>query len=158
MAGEVIRHESYSQSADVYSFAVVLWQLITREEPFQNKSQIEAAAAVAFENARPPFPDGTPSSVIQFIETCWSNEPDERLPFEQIVPFLRKLETTLTSDEATWINACLGHPVYRKPPPVAPIARQGSLENAMAQHNLQRQGDEKPKGFRKLFNRKSVHF
>jgi hypothetical protein len=30
MAPEVIRHESYSSNADVYSFGIVLWQLITR--------------------------------------------------------------------------------------------------------------------------------
>jgi serine/threonine protein kinase len=30
MAPEVIRHESYSSNADVYSFGILLWQLITR--------------------------------------------------------------------------------------------------------------------------------
>ena len=29
MAPEVIKHESYSSNADVYSFGIVLWQLIT---------------------------------------------------------------------------------------------------------------------------------
>ena len=35
MAPEVIRHEAYSFMADVYSFALILWQLITREQPFK---------------------------------------------------------------------------------------------------------------------------
>ena len=35
MAPEIIRHEAYSFMADVYSFALIMWQLTTREEPFQ---------------------------------------------------------------------------------------------------------------------------
>lgn len=35
MAPEVLDAAPYDEKADVYSFAVVLWELITREEPFK---------------------------------------------------------------------------------------------------------------------------
>lgn len=161
MAGEVIRHESYSQSADVYSFAVVLWQLITREDPFQDTSQVEAAAAVAFDNARPPFPEGAPVSVMNLIETCWSNEPDERLPFEKIITELQKVEKALNLEDKTWLEAPLGHSAYgrhAKMQQKQAVLLPGSSQKLVAPDQQQQQDDKKKKGFRTLFNRKSVHF
>jgi len=115
MAPEVIRHEAYSGMADVYSFAVLMWQLLTREDPFSDMSQIEAAASVAFEGARIPFPEGTPVAVRELIEICWSDDPAQRLPFDQISLRLKEIESALTDDEKAWLEASRGHPVYAKP-------------------------------------------
>ena len=41
MAPEIIKHESYSFKADVYSFAIVAWQLLTREDPFAPINQVQ---------------------------------------------------------------------------------------------------------------------
>lgn len=156
MAGEVIRHESYSQSADVYSFAVVMWQLITREEPFQNNSQIEAASAVAFENARPPFPKETPAAIVKLIEQCWDNNPNERLSFENIIAELQSLEKSITMDEKIWIETTWGHTVYQvKPRPTASVKHALLKQTSIPKLDAT---DKKKKGLRTLFNRKSVHF
>jgi serine/threonine protein kinase len=115
MAPEVIRHEAYSQTADVYSFSILMWQLLTREDPFEGKSQIEAAAAVAMESARPPFHAETPDSIVRLIQACWSDDPRKRLPFDKISETLASIESTqLSEDERRWIEAPLGHSVYRR--------------------------------------------
>jgi len=41
MAPEIIKHQSYSFKADVYSFAIVAWQLLTREDPFAPINQVQ---------------------------------------------------------------------------------------------------------------------
>lgn len=41
MAPEIIKHQPYSYEADVYSFAIVAWQLLTREEPFAPINQVQ---------------------------------------------------------------------------------------------------------------------
>lgn len=115
MAPEVIRHESYSNLADVYSFAVLMWQLLTREDPFSPKSQIDAAMCVARDCVRPPFPTGTPVAIQELIEACWSDDPAQRLPFDQISTRLKDIESKLTDAEKQWIEAPLGHSVYKKP-------------------------------------------
>jgi serine/threonine protein kinase len=115
MAPEVIRHESYSNLADVYSFAVLMWQLLTREDPFSPKSQIDAAMCVARDCVRPPFPTGTPFAIQELIEACWSDDPALRLPFDQISTRLKDIESKLTDAERQWIEAPLGHSVYKKP-------------------------------------------
>ena len=100
MAPEVLRHESYSNMADVYSYAIVLWQLLTREDPYATVSQIEAAGKVALEHARPPFPAGTPKVISDFIETCWSENPDDRWAFEEICEKLPETEVSLNTLES----------------------------------------------------------
>src|SRR5210317_411979 len=47
MAPEVIKHERYQYSADIYSLSTLMWEMITREAPFKKLSQIEAAGSVA---------------------------------------------------------------------------------------------------------------
>ena len=117
MSPEVIRHESYSFMADVYSYAVVAWQLLTHEEPFAKLTQIEAAGMVALEQARPPFPHGTPAGVANLIEICWSEDPYGRIPFTEIYKELQELSKSLSEEENSWIETAFGHPVYELPPP-----------------------------------------
>jgi hypothetical protein len=111
MAPEVIRHHPYSEKADCYSYGVLLWQLITREDPFMNHSPLEAAGKVALENARPPFPKGTPASAKSLIESCWAEDPQWRPGFDEIS---KKLEAglELSEDQQHWLGAPLGHSVY----------------------------------------------
>lgn len=117
MPPEIIRHEVYSYAADVYSYALVVWQLVTHELPFKNYSQIEAAGKVAVERARPPFPHGTPELIIALIETCWRENPDERLSFAQILIELKEIFKVLSEREKLWLSVQHGHPVYDIPQP-----------------------------------------
>lgn len=83
MAPEVIRHESYSSNADVYSFGICLWQLITREVPFATMTPIQAAYAVA-EGRRPPIPPSTPRRLQEIITACWDQDSHRRPSFTYI--------------------------------------------------------------------------
>lgn len=83
MAPEVIRHESYSSNADVYSFGLCLWQLITREVPFATMTPIQAAYAVA-EGRRPDIPPSTPRRLREIMRACWDQDSYKRPSFTYI--------------------------------------------------------------------------
>jgi serine/threonine protein kinase len=83
MAPEVIRHESYSSNADVYSFGICLWQLITREVPFATMTPIQAAFRVA-QGERPPIPESTPHPLKDIIVACWEHDSRRRPSFTWI--------------------------------------------------------------------------
>jgi serine/threonine protein kinase len=116
MSPEVIRHENYSLMTDVYSYALVVWQLVTHEIPFQPMSQLEAAGKVAIENARPPLPPDTPELITALIERCWSNYPDDRLPFAQIMIELKEIHKALSEKDKDWLRHPSGHHVYNMIP------------------------------------------
>ena len=152
----MIRHELYGSSADVFSYAIVLWQLITREHPYSDtQSATEAAAAVALEDKRPPLPTGTPQPIATIIETCWDRDPDARPAFEALVTRLAALEPNadspiLTAKERTWLSYPRGHPVYAKT-----IARKKDAASPDGKGPKLIVPKQRRRG---LFNRKSVHF
>jgi serine/threonine protein kinase len=162
MSPEIIRHETYTQTADVYSYGIILWQLLTREDPFADLGQIEAAAVVAMEFARPPFPPDTPSAVKDLIEICWNEDPSSRPSFVNIIFALSQLDGSINEAERTWLDAPLGHPVYRKrpqgqsksPSSATLIAPTGSVHVGEPNNSP----DVRKKKKFGLFVRKSSHF
>mmetsp|Transcript_38663 Transcript_38663/g.42788 ORF Transcript_38663/g.42788 Transcript_38663/m.42788 type:complete len:767 (-) Transcript_38663:41-2341(-) len=113
MAPEVIRHQPYSQKADCYSYGILIWQLLTREDPFALHSPLEAAGKVALEAARPKFPRKTPNTVQKLIENCWAEDPERRYSFELICEKLVH-GLDLSPEEERWIQAPYGHSVYEE--------------------------------------------
>lgn len=158
-APEVIRHEAYSETADVFSFGIVLWQLVTRELPYEDKSTFEAAAAVAMESLRPPFPTGIPNAFKELVEDCWHDNPGKRPLFDDIVTRLIEMQKDYTEDENSWFEAPLGHTVYRKPSNTKPkekVQVQHAEADKVAPKNKGK--EQKPGRLKSLFARKSSYF
>lgn len=58
MAPEVLRNEPSNEKADVYSFGVILHELMTGEEPWKKLTGAQVIVAVGFEKQRLPIPEG----------------------------------------------------------------------------------------------------
>lgn len=84
-APEVVRMEEYTEKVDVYSFAVVLWELITQSEPYDGEGGIQIAYAAAEQGLRPPIPEFTPERYSKLMVQCWADSPDDRPPFSEIL-------------------------------------------------------------------------
>lgn len=55
MAPEVIEHRPYNNKADVFSFGIVLWELLTGQVPYLGLTPLQAAVAVVQKGLRPQF-------------------------------------------------------------------------------------------------------
>jgi serine/threonine protein kinase len=112
MAPEVIRHERYSKKADVYSYAMVLFELLTHQVPFADRPALQAAVAVALHEQRPRLPDGTPSMLRELLTACWARDP-------AALPTLRSLPEQLSTVDMQWLDEPSGHPGVDLPAPIS---------------------------------------
>lgn len=97
-APEVLCGQPYSFSADVYSFAFVMWELVAREVPYkQHKQQAYIINGVCNEGLRPPEPKGCPPQLWQLIQRCWQQDPAQRPTFANVVVGLKRNLATVGS-------------------------------------------------------------
>ncbi|KAF2072085.1 hypothetical protein CYY_006605 [Polysphondylium violaceum] len=90
MSEEVIRGEQYTQSADVYSFGIVLWEMFTQETPFKSLTDYQRVNFV-LEGGRLEIPTTVPSKIAHFIQLCWARDPTVRPTFRKILDFFYSL-------------------------------------------------------------------
>nr|AME15293.1 serine/threonine and tyrosine kinase HT1 [Mesembryanthemum crystallinum] len=98
MAPEMIRHKSYGRKVDVYSFGLMLWEMVSGSIPYEDMTPIQAAYAVVNKNLRPTFPKDCPAAMRALIEQCWSLQPEKRPEFWQVVKVLEQFESSLAYD------------------------------------------------------------
>ncbi|CAA6673535.1 unnamed protein product [Spirodela intermedia] len=74
MAPEVIEHRPYDQKADVFSFGIVLWELLTGKLPYENLTPLQAAVGVVQKGLRPSIPESTHPRLAALLERCWHQD------------------------------------------------------------------------------------
>lgn len=87
-APEIIRQEPYTEKADVYSYGIVLWELITAQEPYSGMESMEVAYAAAERGLRPSIPTVCPEGYAELMQRCWSDNPEERPDFNEVLQIL----------------------------------------------------------------------
>ena len=84
MAPELISSTSYDMKVDVYSYALILYEMCELEKPFKDISIDELFKKVVENGERPVFTKKTPKVLRKFIEKCWAQDPRERPTFIEI--------------------------------------------------------------------------
>lgn len=95
MAPEALQRkpsEINQRAADMWSFAVLLWELETREVPHADLTPMECGMKIAMEGLRLTIPPGISSHMSRLIKICMNEEPGKRPKFDMIIPILEKLK------------------------------------------------------------------
>ena len=74
-APEFIRTEHYSQESDVYSLGLVLWEIVSKQLPFDALTQHQdRLRRQIVKGMRPRIPEDTPQWLSQLISSMWQDE------------------------------------------------------------------------------------
>uniref|UniRef100_A0A6N2N7F6 Protein kinase domain-containing protein n=1 Tax=Salix viminalis TaxID=40686 RepID=A0A6N2N7F6_SALVM len=88
---EVIEHKPYDYKADVFSFGIVMWELLTGELPYSYLTPLQAAVGVVQKGLRPTIPKHTYPKLAELLERCWQQDPAQRPNFSQIIDILLQI-------------------------------------------------------------------
>ncbi|XP_052638273.1 mitogen-activated protein kinase kinase kinase 9 isoform X1 [Harpia harpyja] len=92
MAPEVIRSSMFSKGSDVWSYGVLLWELLTGEVPFRGIDGLAVAYGVAMNKLALPIPSTCPEPFAKLMEDCWNPDPHSRPSFASILDHLTAIE------------------------------------------------------------------
>eukprot|EP00771_Trimastix_marina_P001597 gnl/Trimastix_PCT/2679.p1 GENE.gnl/Trimastix_PCT/2679~~gnl/Trimastix_PCT/2679.p1 ORF type:complete len:895 (+),score=154.66 gnl/Trimastix_PCT/2679:447-3131(+) len=100
-APEVLMGKRYTAAVDVYSFGIVLWELLTRQLPYADQQAemgpMTVCIQVCHAGLRPPIPEictrGDPNLQLwaDLMTKCWDAEPSRRPTFKVIVQTLQRM-------------------------------------------------------------------
>ncbi|PQQ20387.1 myosin light chain kinase smooth muscle [Prunus yedoensis var. nudiflora] len=92
MAPEVLRNEPSDEKSDIYSYGVILWELVTEKIPWDNLNSMQVIGAVGFMNQRLEIPKDVDPQWASLIESCWQSDAASRPTFQELLEKLRDMQ------------------------------------------------------------------
>ncbi|KAK1326426.1 Serine/threonine-protein kinase CTR1 [Acorus calamus] len=91
MAPELLNGSSnkVSEKVDVFSFGIVMWEILTGEEPYANMHYGAIIGGIVNNTLRPPIPSLCDAEWRRLMEQCWAPDPVTRPSFTEIARRLR---------------------------------------------------------------------
>jgi serine/threonine protein kinase len=99
MAPEVALHEPYNFTADVYSFGILLWQILSLLTPFDKFTIEMHSDFVVKKGGRPTIDKKWPISWGILLQMCWAQSLKERAGMDEVAEALRGEISVLRGDE-----------------------------------------------------------
>lgn len=95
MAPELVKHEPYNAKADVYSWAVISWEILAVNRPYAFMNETKFVARVILKGERPPLQKEWPECLRVLLASAWSPDLTARPTAEEVVVALRAIKADL---------------------------------------------------------------
>ncbi|XP_037092506.1 fibroblast growth factor receptor 3-like [Pollicipes pollicipes] len=115
MAPEALFDQLYTTGSDVWSFGVLLWEIMTMgRAPYPTVNSVDELGDWLRQGRRMARPAACPASVYDVMLDCWHQEPAERPSFGRLVQRLDAVLAVLTSMEYVAMVSPQPHVEYTK--------------------------------------------
>ncbi len=95
MAPELLAGRKYNQSADVYSYAILLWEMASHKYPWEELKGAFISQQVSTRVEAGERPDVNrnewPATYVGLMEQCWAGNPSVRPAFREIAERLQTI-------------------------------------------------------------------
>ncbi|XP_059149829.1 putative molluscan insulin-related peptide(s) receptor isoform X2 [Physella acuta] len=88
MAPESLKDGIFDIKSDVWSYGVVIWEMVTlAAQPYQGLSNEEVVKYISEYNTM-DMPNGCPETMAKLMQLCWRKTPKQRPTFKEIIKYL----------------------------------------------------------------------
>lgn len=101
MAPEVALGLPYNEAADVYSFSIILWEMLTQTQAFIGLSSTEITISVVKGGRRPPILPEWDSGLGDMLNQCWSPNIALRPQFRTVEAELKEIALRISKSSST---------------------------------------------------------
>lgn len=92
MAPESIeRYPVYTEKSDIYSYGVILWEIMTEKQPYKGMTEEEVVNSIK-QGEREEIPQTVPNVYAEIIRNCWLKNPNERPSLIEIIREIERYE------------------------------------------------------------------
>src|SRR6266498_1289029 len=79
IAPEILQGKEYTTASDIYSFGMIMWELMTGRMPFWDKIQDTELVIEICDGLRPPTAIvHAPEGYVELMQECWNSDPNKR--------------------------------------------------------------------------------
>ncbi len=111
-APEVLQGKTATPASDIYSFAMICWEVVTRRLPYSDPKtgllvgdrdwSEQVVAPLVIQGRREIIPDDCPSELAMVIQACWAQDPTQRPTASQVTQVLEGLwQEALTAKQSS---------------------------------------------------------
>ncbi|ELP84496.1 serine-threonine protein kinase, putative [Entamoeba invadens IP1] len=102
LAPEVISEHRTTPKVDVYSYGIVLWELVTNKVPFSECKFFTEVKEKIVSGLRPSFDEKT--ELKELIKRCWDQNDLIRPDFDEVLKYLEELSLSKQSSKPSKIS------------------------------------------------------
>ena len=116
-----------TEKSDVFSFGVILYEIVTRQKPWSHFQMPQQIAVQIFKGHRLEMPDGVQPEILSLVKDCWQEDPTVRPSFTSILERLTLLKSITPPESLSSVveeaSRKSSIPLTTRPsPPLAPTS------------------------------------